>query len=154
MKNRHNEFDETDARILHELRANCRRSARELAGELGISPSSLIERMKKMEQNGVITGYSANVDYVKLGYEFMAVMQISISHGKILEVQEKVSKLPGVVAVYDVTGGQDSMAVVMCKTRAELSSLVKKILATQHVEKTNTSMILNVVKDPNEFSGV
>ncbi len=154
MKNGQTEIDGVDRRILHELRLNCRRSARELASELGVSPSSLIERLKKLEKAGVITGYSANLDYLKLGYEFMALVQISISHGKILDVQDKVSKLQGVYAVYDVTGSQDSVAMVMCRNRAELSSLVKKILSTPHVEKTNTSIILNVVKDTNEFTEI
>ncbi len=154
MENGQMKIDDTDRRIIHELKLNCRRSARELASELGLSPSSLIERMKKLESGGVVTGYSANLDYIKLGYEFMALVQISISHGKLLDVQEKISRLPGVVSVYDVTGGHDSVAIVMCKNRADLSSLIKKILATQHVEKTNTSIILNVVKDQSQFSGV
>lgn len=151
MKSGQPNIDETDRRILRELRENCRRSARELALAVGISPSSLIERMKRMEGARVITGYSANLDYVKLGYEFMAVVQISIYHGKLLEVQEKISKLQGVVAVYDVTGTQDSVAMVMCRSRAELSALVKKILGIPNVEKTNTSIILNVVKDSDTF---
>lgn len=144
-------IDATDRRILRELRLNCRRSARELATELGLSPSSLIERMRKMEKSGIIRGYSADLDFLGLGYEFQALVQISISAGKILEVQDRISKLPGVMAVYDVTGSQDSVAMVMCKSRAELSSLVKKILSTSHVEKTNTSIILNVVKEANQF---
>ncbi len=154
MKNGQTGLDDADKRIIAEMKANCRRSARELAVELGISPSSFIERLKRIEGAGIITGYSANVDHLKLGYEFMALVQISISHGKLLDVQEKISRLPGVVSVYDVTGGQDSIAVVMCKSRADLSSLIKKILATQHVEKTNTSIILNVVKDQSQFLGV
>ncbi|MDD5337016.1 MAG: Lrp/AsnC family transcriptional regulator [Candidatus ainarchaeum sp.] len=147
-------LDSTDRRILRELRMNCRRSARELASELKLSPSSLIERMKRMEEAGIIRGYSADLDFLKIGYEFQALVQISISQGKLLEVQEKVSKLPGVYAVYDVTGSQDSIAFLMCRNRVELSSLIKKILSIAHVEKTNTSIILNVLKDQNEFVDV
>lgn len=154
MKNASVKIDTLDKKILHELRLNCRRSARELALELGVSPSSLIERIKKMENEGIIRGYSANLDFLKLGYEFQALVQISISQGKLLEVQEKISKLPGVFAVYDVTGAQDSVAFLMCKNRVELSSLIKKILSIPHVEKTNTSIILNVVKDMHEFTEV
>lgn len=154
MKNERMELDGTDRRILRELRVNCRRSARELATEIGISPSALLERMKRLENAEIITGYSANVDFLKLGYEFQALVQISMSHGKLLEVQDKISKLPEVLAIYDVTGSQDSIAILACKTRAGLSSAIKKILAIPHVEKTNTSIILNVVKDANEFVDV
>ncbi|MBU0586745.1 Lrp/AsnC family transcriptional regulator [Candidatus Micrarchaeota archaeon] len=146
--------DETDKRILGALRENCRRSARELALEIKISPSALIERIKRLEKSGIIRGYSADLDYSLLGHEFQGIVQINISQGKILEVQDNISKLPGVVAVYDITGNYDSIAMVMCKTRAEFSTLLKKILSIPHVEKTNTIMVLNVVKHMHEFDGL
>jgi DNA-binding Lrp family transcriptional regulator len=148
------ELDATDRHILAELRSNCRRSFRELSKKLDLSPATLIERVRRLEKNGYVTGYSANIDYLKLGYEFMSIIKITISHGALLEVQQKVSKIPGVAAVYDVTGDYDSMAIVLCKSRGELSRLVKKILAISHVEKTNTSMVLNVVKEMHEFAEV
>lgn len=144
--------DETDERILSELRKNCRRSYRKLSKAAGVSPATLIERVKRLEKAGFVAGYSANLDFLKLGYEFMGVVKITISHGALLEAQEKISRLSGVAAVYDVTGDYDSIAIVLCKTRGELSRLVKKILAIPHVEKTNTSMVLNVVKDLHEFN--
>lgn len=148
------EMDEIDKHIVVELRRNCRRSFRELATVIGVSPATLIERVRHLEKGGYVTGYSANLDFLKLGYEFMAIVKITISHGALLEVQRKISKLPGVAAVYDVTGDYDSIAIVLCKTRGDLSRLVKKILAVPNVEKTNTSMVLNVMKDMHEFNEV
>ncbi|HLC68635.1 MAG TPA: Lrp/AsnC family transcriptional regulator [Candidatus Bilamarchaeaceae archaeon] len=146
--------DTVDRHILVELRKNCRRSYRELAHVVGISPATIIDRIQKLEKAGYVVGYSADLDFLRLGYEFMAVVKITISHGALLEVQEKVSRLSGVAAVYDVTGDYDSIAIVMCRTRAELSRLIKKILSIPHVEKTNTSMVLNVVKDMHQFNEV
>ena len=148
------QMDAFDRRIVEEIRADCRRSYRRLAEAVGLSPAALMERIKKLENAGFVKGYSARLDFLKFGYEFMAVVQINISHGSLLEVQEKISKLPGIAAVYDVTGQYDSMAILMCKSRAELSSLIKRILAIQHVDKTNTNMVLNVVKETDEFAGV
>jgi DNA-binding Lrp family transcriptional regulator len=113
-----------------------------------------MERVKKLEKSGYVKGYAARLDYLRLGYEFMAVVQISISHGSLLEVQGRISELQGVAAVYDVTGPYDSIAILMCKSRAELSALLKRILAIPHVDKTNTNMVLNVVKETDEFNGV
>ncbi len=152
MKNK--QLDGIDREILKELRSNCRRSYRELAKAIGISPAALIERMNRLEKEDYILGYTANINFLKLGYEFMGVIQISISHGALLDVQEKISKLPGVAAVYDITGAYDSEAVVMCKSRAELSALIKKILKIPNVEKTNTNMVLNVMKDIYQFEGL
>lgn len=154
MRREHLELDGVDKQILAELRSNCRRSYRELAKAIEISPAALIDRVKRLEKKGYVLGYSANLDFLKLGYEFVAIVQISIAHGTLLDVQEKISKLAGVAAVYDMTGEYDSLAIVMCKSRAELSALVKKILKVPNVEKTNTSMVLNVMKDLHEFMGV
>jgi Lrp/AsnC family transcriptional regulator for asnA, asnC and gidA len=147
------QLDSTDQRILLELKQNCRRSYRELAASTGISPATLIERIKRMEREGVITGYSANFDYLKLGYEFMAIVQISI-HGDLLKIQEKIANLKGVASVYDTTGQYDSTAILICKNRSELSALIKKILNITGVEKTNTNMVLNVVKRIVDFAEV
>ena len=148
------QMDAIDQRIIEEMRVDCRRSYRKLAEAVSLSPAAIIDRIKKLENAGYVKGYSARLDFLKLGYEFMAIVQISISHGSLLEVQEKISRLPGVAAVYDVTGQYDSIAILMCKTRGELSSLIKRILAIAHVDKTNTNMVLNVVKETDEFNGV
>src|SRR4030042_2234139 len=140
-------LDDVDRQILSERRRNCRRSFRELSKVLDLSPSTLIERVKRLEKAGYLMGYSANLNFLKLGYEFMAVVKITISGGALLDVQEKISRLRGVAAVYAVRGDYDSMALVLCKSRAELSKLAKSILSIPHVEKSNTSMVLNVVKD-------
>jgi len=143
--------DSTDREILKQLLLNCRRSYRELAKAVGISPAALISRVQAMEKGALVLGYSATLDFVKLGYEFVALVQMSISHGALINVQEKISQLPGVAAVYDVTGEYDSVAMVMCRSRSELSALLKKILKVPNVEKTNTSMVLNVIKDLRTF---
>jgi len=148
------QIDGVDRKIIEEMRLDCRRSYRQLAESVDLSPAALMERVKKLEKSGYVKGYAARLDYLRLGYEFMAVVQISISHGSLLEVQERISKLQGVAAVYDVTGPYDSIAILMCKSRAELSALLKRILAIPHVDKTNTNMVLNVVKETDEFNGV
>lgn len=151
MKTEHFKIDETDEKILDELKNDSRKSLRKLSSSVGVSPSAVSERLRKMESAGVIKGYTVRLDLSKLGYEFIAIVQISISGGALLDVQKKISALPGVVAVYDVTGQYDSIAIMMRKSRSELSALIKKILAIPHVEKTNTSIVLNVVKDFTDF---
>jgi DNA-binding Lrp family transcriptional regulator len=154
MKKERLEIDETDEGILGELKKDSRKSIRKLASLIGISPSAISERIRRMEKSGIIKGYTTSIDYSKLGYEFVAIVQISISGGALLDVQKKISALPGVVAVYDVTGQYDSIAILMRKSRAELSYLIKKILAISKVEKTNTNMVLNIMKDFSDLSVV
>lgn len=154
MKIKQNETDETDKRILRELWRDCRRSYRELSAVLSMSPSALIERIKRLEASGVITRYSADMDYLKLGFEFMALVEISISGSDLLAVEKRIAQIPHVAAVWDTTGEYDAMAVLMCRSRSELSATVKKILAMESVDKTNTNVVLNVVKRLSDFGGV
>ena len=131
---------------------NARASSREIARRLKISASTLIQRVERLEREGIIKGYSANLDYSRLGYDYMGVIEITFRKGSLLEVQHKIAGMIGVSAVYDITGGSDSVVIVKTKSRIELSKLVKSILAIPEVERTNTHIILNVIKeDYREF---
>lgn len=146
--------DATDRRILVELRKDCRRSYRSLAKSVGISPAALMERMKRLERDGVIVGYGARLDYLKLGFEFMAVVRINISGRDLMAVEKKIAKTPHVAAVWDTTGEYDAIAVVMCKSRNELSATVKRMLAVPGVDGTNTNIVLNTVSRLTDFEEV
>jgi len=103
-----------------------------------------------MEQNDVIRGYRANVDYMKLGYEFMAIVHIYVE-GDLIEIQRRIKELKNIVAILDVTGECDSIAWVACRSREEFSQVVKSMLIIPGVKKTNIYVILNVIKDPFNF---
>lgn len=140
-------LDELDEELLDALSRNSHRSSRELAKELRSSPSTILKRLSSLEKSGIIRGYTIERDWESLGYDFMALIEVTIHKGALLEVQKKISQLPGVVSVYDVTGQADSMVLARCKNRREFSGLVKKILAMEQVERTNTHVILNTVKE-------
>ena len=147
-------LDKTDEQILSALRQNARMSFRQIASRLGMHPTTVISRVGRMEKSGIIRGYGANLDLTSLGYEFMGVVQIKIAKGKLLEAQEKISRLRGVVAVYDVTGEYDSVAIIASKSREGFSRLIKSFSHLPHVEHTNTQVVLNVVKSSWQFEAV
>ncbi len=144
------ETDELDKRIVMELCKSSQGSYRQIAKRLGVHPTTLIQRVKRLEEEGVVKGYRAQVDYMKLGFEFMAIVHIYVE-GDLMEVERKVHDLPNVVAVFDVTGECDSIAWVACRSREEFSAVVKAMLTIPGVKKTNTYVILNLVKDPYVF---
>jgi DNA-binding Lrp family transcriptional regulator len=146
-------LDKTDVEILSALRADARASFRTLSKKLRLHPTTVISRIKKMEKTGVISGYSPNLDLTALGYEFLGLVQIKMTKGSILETQEKISKLKGVVAVWDVTGEYDGVVLIAAKTREEFSKVIKSFSAFPHVEHSSTQVVLHVVKEPWEFSG-
>ena len=133
-------YDELDKRIIELLSTSSQGSYRQIAKTLDVHPSTLIQRVKNLEARGVIRGYRANIDYMKLGFEFMGVVNVNASD--VIAVQDKISKIPQVVSVFDVTGDSDCMAWIACIDREEFSSVVKKINSIEGVTRTNTSVIM------------
>jgi DNA-binding Lrp family transcriptional regulator len=141
------QLDEVDKAILRELISNARLSFREIARRIGVSTATVANKVRRMEEEGVIRGYTAIVDAEKLGYDIVAVIEVVISKGKVANVEEEIAKAPNVQAVYDVTGESDAMIVARFKSRAELSNFVKKLLSMEYVERTITHVVLNVKKE-------
>jgi len=141
------EVDELDRKILALLLEDGRMSYREIARELGISTATASKRLKKLEAMGLIKGYTALLDHEKLGYEITVITAVTVSGGKLVEVEHEIAKLPGVCAVYDVTGPVDVMVVAKFKSRKDLSKFTKTLLAMPHVERTCTYVVLTTVKE-------
>ena len=144
------EFDELDRRIVELMCRSSQGSYRQIAKQLGIHPTTLIQRVKNLEAKGVINGYRAKVDYMRLGFDYMGIIQVYVEKN-MLDVQETIRSIPQVLAVFDVTGECDSIVWIACRDREEFSNIVKSILKIDGVQKTNTSVILNVMKDPADF---
>ncbi len=147
MKNAETEKERIDERLLGMLRDNCRLSFRKMAEKTGLATSTIAAHVEHLEKEGVITGYSARVDYEKIGYDLVAIITAVIHGQPLLKVQTKIAAMPQVASVYDVTGDFDSMIIVRVRNRRELSETVKRILATEGVAKTNTHLVLNTVKE-------
>jgi len=140
-------LDETDVKVLKMLLSDARLSCRQIAKRINVSVSTVLSRIRKMEQGGVIKGYSAVVDHEKLGYELTVITEITVSKGKLLEMEKEIAKLPNVCCVYDVTGLTDAMVLAKFKSREELSSFTKSLLAMPFVERTNTHLVLTTLKE-------
>lgn len=144
------EFDELDRRIVELMCKSSQGSYRQIAKQLGVHPTTLIQRVKNLEAKGILNGYRAKVDYMKLGFDFMGIIQVYVDKN-MLGVQEKITSIPQVIAVFDVTGECDSIVWIACSDREEFSTIVKSILMIEGVKKTNTSVVLNMMKDPFDF---
>lgn len=140
-------IDEIDRRILGELLRDCRRSYRSIARRSGVSVGTVLARIRKLEKLGVIKGYSALLDHEKLGYQLTVLAEITVSKGKLLEMEGAIGKLPNTCAVYDVTGSTDALVIAKFHTRDELSKFTKSLLSMPFVDRTNTHVVLTTVKE-------
>jgi len=139
--------DELETKVIRALNQNSRKSFREIAKEIGTSAPVVINKIKKLEEAGAIKGYIPILDPEYFGYTLMAVVALRISHGKLIEAQERIAEDPHVMAIYDVTGDWDSIVIARFKSREDLNSFIKGILAQKYVDRTVTHIVLNVVKD-------
>ncbi|MBS7658877.1 MAG: Lrp/AsnC family transcriptional regulator [Candidatus Bathyarchaeia archaeon] len=140
-------IDKLDLQIINLLQEDCRLSFNKIADKLGVSVGTVYHRVKNLEKNGVIKGYSAVIDLAKIGYDLMAVILIQAEGKHLLEVENKIAKMNNVALVYDVTGDYDIIAIARFKNREELNMFIKNLLATPYVKKTVTNVVLNVIKE-------
>ncbi|RLI05295.1 AsnC family transcriptional regulator [Candidatus Bathyarchaeota archaeon] len=140
-------MDEIDQKILEELLKNSRQSFREISKKVGVAVGTVLTRIKSMEKEGIIEGYTVILNHEKLGYELTAIIELTVSKGRLLEVDREVAKRPNVCAVYDTTGLTDAIIIAKFKTREELSKFTKTLLAIPHVERTNTHLVLTTIKE-------
>jgi len=140
-------IDVLDRKILLELEADARQSFRDIARKLNVSIATVINRTKAMEKAGIIRGYSARLDSEKLGYDIVAIIEIVVSKGKLLEVEDRISKMSQVHQVYDITGQTDAIIIAKFPDRKELSQFVKSLLSMPYVERTNTHVVLTAIKE-------
>ena len=141
------ELDGTDVKILRALLADARLSSRQIAKKTGVSVGTVLSRIKKIEQAGIIKEYSAIVNHEKLGYELTVIIEMTISKGRLSEIAKKIAKVPNVCCVYNVTGLTDAMVIAKFKKREELSGFTKHLLSLPYVERTNTHVVLTSIKE-------
>ena len=140
-------IDELEKKILNTLNKNARMSFRQTAKKLRISPTTLYNKVRKLERNGVLKGYIPLIDAEAVGYGLMAIIGLRVNQEKDTEVQKAISKFPQVEAVYEITGDWDLFLICHFKDRHDLTNFIKKELPLANIERAITHIVLKVVKE-------
>jgi len=106
-----------------------------------------MHHIRKLEKDGVIKKYTSKIDYEKAGYDIEVIIEIRISKGKLFEVEKKIATDPNVFAVYDMTGEFDAALLARFRNRREMDNFLKKLQTYEFVERTETKLILNTIKE-------
>ncbi len=140
-------LDDTGWKILEELQKNSRISFRELARKVNLSTTAVLERVKKMEDTGIILGYGAEIDPRKVGYSLSALLNISTNCERpSIVIHELIEDIPEVISSWSVTGSIDHVLEVQLTNLEFLEKVLTRITKIGHV---TTQIILPNLSRPH-----
>jgi len=140
------ELDELDHKILELLEEDSRQSYREIAKKLEISHVSVSNRIKKMEEEGIILGYSTVMNPEKLGF-YPLCLRISPDSGSDLSnIGRKIAKNRAVKVVLRVSGECELLALAMCENREKAIDLLNDIHKITGIDKAESHVVLDTIK--------
>ncbi|MCD4719211.1 MAG: Lrp/AsnC family transcriptional regulator [Desulfobacula sp.] len=126
-------MDKIDRHALKALQQDGRKKNSELAKEAGLAPSTMLDRVKKLEDKGILKGYRAVVDPAKLGLKAQGFACISLDRHRVKDIElleKEINKIPSVRACYHITGRFDYLLHVVAPDISDLGNLIKEKLAT------------------------
>jgi len=135
-------ISETDKRLLTLLREDARRSTSELARELELSRSTVQGRIRRLERNGVIAGYTAILGDAYEQSLVSAHVLLMVAQKLTAQSIRELNALAEVKALYAISGDYDLIAVVQAESTEALSRVIDRIGNLEGVERTNSSVIL------------
>ncbi|WP_167096918.1 Lrp/AsnC family transcriptional regulator [Mycobacterium sp. DL592] len=122
-------LDRTDALILDTLQSDGRVSMADLARTVALSPSSAADRVRRLVDAGIITGYTATVDAAALGYPITAFVRLAFPSGNYKPVHDLLEVVPEVVEAHHVTGNDCFIMKVLARSMTDLERITGKLAA-------------------------
>ncbi len=149
------ELDSLDRQILSILTKDGKMPYAEIGKQLFVSPGTVHVRIKKLEEKGVVRGYSLNVDYSKLGYDITAFLGIYLDKSSLYdEVAEQLKQIPEIVEANYTTGLYSIFTKIVCRDTNHLKLVLHdKIQKIQGIQRTETFISLDQsISRPISFS--
>ncbi|WP_027721415.1 Lrp/AsnC family transcriptional regulator [Maridesulfovibrio zosterae] len=141
-------IDETDRRILTILQNSGRVSNADIARKVGMAPSAVLERVRKLERKGILVGYEAIVDPKSVGRSLTAFIFVNVNEGVgATSTGADLSQVPGVLEVHYCAGRDSYLIKVRCEDTDGLAIMLGRIGRIDTVRDTNSTIVLNTIKE-------
>ncbi|HWP57746.1 MAG TPA: Lrp/AsnC family transcriptional regulator [Candidatus Acidoferrales bacterium] len=150
-------FDKIDLKIISILQNHARRRLSDIAKEVDLSSPAVIERVKKLENQGVIKGYQAVLDAKKIGKDITAFVGVSVGHqANMSEFAEQMMRHADVLECHHVTGEESFILKVKTRNTGTLEKLLAEIRSIEGVTRTVTKVVLSTAKESQrlEFDNI
>ena len=140
-------YKNLSTKILSLLQQDGRQSVRELAEKLDVSATTIAKRIEQLEEDGILRGVTADINYEKLGYGYLAITRFKVQGDSFPEVLELLDNHPELTDYYEITGDYDILAICHYKDRNDMNRVVKALQENKGILGTNTSVVLNTLKE-------
>ena len=144
-------LDEIDKQILIKLQENAKITNTQLAKEVGLSPAPTLERVKKLEQCGLIKSYHAELDKEILGLGVAVFIQASLSGSHKTMIKsfiQKIHTIPEIVECHHITGSSDFLLKVLTRDISSYNELIlEKLVDIEEIENMQSMVVLSTLKD-------
>ncbi len=148
-------IDEANKNILALLQDHGRMANSELAERVGLSPAATLDRVKKLESQGVIQKYAALVDPVKAGKRTLAFVAISLglhSAESIYAFQKEIAALPEVLECYHISGDEDYLLKVLVRDMETYEDfIIHRLTCLENITRVRTHFVMSTVKRETKF---
>ena len=146
-------LDGVDREILEALQANCRISMSKLGEKVGLSAPSVVERVRRLENEGFIKGYHAMLDASRLGIDITAFIGVSVNTPVAIDGFElQVSEVNDVLECYHVTGEHSLLLKIRTRNTDSLEHLIRRLRSIPGVTRTQTSVVLSTPVERSRLS--
>ena len=149
-------MDDIDKRILMQLQENSKQNTKEIASKVGLSVTPTYERIKKLEQQGIIASYVALLDRNKIGKKIIAFCQITLlKHQKKMydKFNSDMLLLPEIMECHRVSGNYDYLLKVVVDDITDFHEFINEKLSTvEGISTIHSSFLLNSVKDSTAYN--
>ena len=140
-------LDRIDHHILSLLRTDGRMSHASIAKQVGLSGPAVHERVRKLEQSGIIAGYTAVIDPEKVGLPHVAFCQVTLAGGSEFAMDEpivaRICEEPGVLEFHRIAGQDCYLVKIRTSTSKELEQVLRRIRSIRGVDRTRTTIVLS-----------
>jgi Lrp/AsnC family leucine-responsive transcriptional regulator len=141
-------INETDKQILNIIQQDARISNADIARQVGLAPSAVLERVRKLEERKMIRGYSAEIDPRQVGFGLTVFVFVRTSECSNSEVENALTSIPEVLEAHEVAGEDCLLLKVRTKDTEELGKLLReKIKPIPNVLSTRTTVVLHTFKE-------
>jgi Lrp/AsnC family leucine-responsive transcriptional regulator len=141
-------IDAIDAQLLDALQQDCKTPLAKLGARVGLSAPSVMERIRKLEQAGVIRGYEAQLDARRIGLDITAFVWVALNYPRHKGAfEDQVVQLPEVLECHHVTGGSTLLLKVRARNTQELEGIISTLRGIDGVERTETNVVLSTQKE-------